>query len=62
MHGQKLGLPIDLYFGTQSPDKNATTSMKFVQQLHVRLSQAYKITQQIIERRTKSISETTIIK
>ena len=50
MHGQKPRLPVDLYFGTQKADMNATTSTKFVQQLHDRLRWGYKTVQQIIEK------------
>ena len=42
---------MNLYFGTQSADMNATTSIKFVQQLHERLRWVYRIAQQIIERK-----------
>ena len=48
-----LTLPISLYFGAQSADMNATTSMKFVQQFHEGLRWVYKIAQQVIERENK---------
>ena len=37
MYDQKPWLQVDLYFGTQKAEMNATTSTKFVQQLHERL-------------------------
>ena len=51
MHGQKPQLPVDLYFGTQKADMNATTSTKFVQQLCERLKWAYKTAQHVIEKK-----------
>ena len=50
MCDQKPRLPVDLYFGTQKADINATTRTKFVQQLCERLKWAYKTAQQIIEK------------
>ena len=32
LYGWKPQLPVDVYFGTQKVDMNATTSIKFVQQ------------------------------
>ena len=48
MHCKNPWLPVDLYFGTQRADMNATTSTKFMQQLLQRLKWAYKTTQNII--------------
>ena len=45
MYGWNLQLPINLYFGTKKADMNATTSTKFVQQLHERLKWAYETAQ-----------------
>ena len=42
MYGQKPQLLVNLYFGIQRPDMNATTSFKFVEQLHERLKWAYR--------------------
>ena len=53
MYDEKPWLPVSLYFGTQKVDMNATTSTKFVQQLHERLQQAYKTTQHIMEKENK---------
>ena len=50
MYSQKPRFPVDLYFGTQKADINATISTKFVQQLCDRLRWAYKTAQQIIEK------------
>ena len=50
MYGQKPRLTVDLHFGTQKADMNATTSTKFVQQLCERLKWPYKTAQQIIEK------------
>ena len=41
IYGQKPRLPFDLYFGAQKADMNATTSIKFVQQLCDKLKWAY---------------------
>ena len=49
MYGQKPWLPVKLYFGTQKADMNATTSNKFVQQLHESWC-AYKTAQHVIEK------------
>ena len=62
MYGQKSRLPVDLYFGTQKADMNATTSTKFVQQLCESLKWTYKTAQQIIERKTTDKNETVITK
>ena len=50
MCGWKPQLPVDLYFGNEKADMYATTSTKFVQQLHERLKWAYKTAQNIIEK------------
>ena len=50
MYGQKPWLPVSLYFGTQKADMNATTSTKFVQELHERLKWAYKTSQHVTEK------------
>ena len=50
---KKPQLPINLYFCTQSGYINATTSIKFLQQLHERLGWAYKTFQQVIESEKK---------
>ena len=50
MYGQKPWLLVNLYFATQQADMNATTSTKFVQQLHERLTWAYKTAQHVIEK------------
>ena len=50
MYDRKPQLPVNLYFGTQKADTNATTSTKFVQQLHERLKWANKTVQHVIER------------
>ena len=46
----------------QKADMNATTSTKFVLQLHERLKWAYKTAQQVIEKENKIHSKTTILK
>ena len=53
MYGQNPHILINLYFNTQTADMNATTSMKFVMQLHERLRWAYKNTQQVTEGENK---------
>ena len=53
MNGQKPQLPVNLYFGTQRGDMNATTSTKFVQQLSERLKWVYKTAQHVIEKENK---------
>ena len=46
-------LQFDLSFSTQTADMNATTSTKFVQQLHERIRWAYKTAQKVTERENK---------
>ena len=48
-YGQKLQLPVDLYYRTQRGDMNPTTGTEFVQQLHERLKWTYKTAQHVIE-------------
>ena len=55
MHGHKSQLLVDMYFGTQSFDMNASTSTKFVQQLCKRIRWGYKTVQQV--KRTEGISK-----
>ena len=43
MYGWKPWLPVNLYFGTQKADMNATMSPTFVQQLRERLVWVYKM-------------------
>ena len=62
MYGQKPWLPVYLYFSIQRADTNATTSIKFIQQLFERLKWAYKTTQNITEKKTKGVSGTMTIK
>ena len=62
MYGLKPQLRVNVYFGTQKTDMNATTSTRFVQQMCERLRWVYRTTQHVIEKKTKDISETTIIK
>ena len=62
MYGQKPQLPVDLYFGTQNTDMNVTKSTKFVQQLGERLKWPYKTSHHVIEKETRDISETMVIK
>ena len=50
MYGQKPWLPVNLYFGTQKADMNATKSTKFVQHVHERLKWAYKMAQHVIRK------------
>ena len=50
MYGWKPQIPVNLYFGTQKADMNATTSTKFVQKLHERLKWAYKTAQPVIKK------------
>ena len=50
MYGQKPPLLVNLYFGTQNADINATTSTKFVQQLCERLKLSYKMAQHVTEK------------
>ena len=52
MYGLNPQLPVDLYFGTQKADMNAT-SAKPVQQLWERLKWAYKTAQHVIEKENK---------
>ena len=42
MCGQKPWLPIDLYFGNQRADMNATTSTKSIQQLYEKVKWTYE--------------------
>ena len=53
LYGWKPWLPVNLYFGTQRADMNATISTKFVQQLLERLKSGYKIAQHVIEKENK---------
>ena len=53
MYDKKPWLSVDLYFGTHKADMNATTSTKFVQQVHERLSSAYKTAQHVIEKESQ---------
>ena len=62
MYGQKPWLPVDLYFGTQKADMNATTSTKCVQQLCENWSGHRKLPSMSLIRKTRDISGTMIIK
>ena len=53
MYGQKPTLPVDLYFGIQRVNMNATTSTKCIQQLQERMKWAYKTTENVIEKENK---------
>ena len=53
MYGLKPQLPVNLYFGTQRADMNATTSTKFIQQLHDRLKVGIQNVQNVTEKETK---------
>ena len=50
MYGQKLQLPVNLYFGTQKADMNAATSTKFVQQLFGKTKMGLQNTPNVIEK------------
>ena len=54
MYGQKPWLLVNLYFGTHKADMNATTSIKFGQQLCERLKWTYKTAQHVIEKENKN--------
>ena len=62
MYGWKPWLSVDLYFGTQRADMNTITSSKFVQQLWERLKEAYKTAEHVIEKETRGICKSMIIK
>ena len=53
MYGQKPWLSVDLYFGTQKADMNASTSTKCLQQLCERLKWPYKTAKHISEKDNK---------
>ena len=62
IYGQKPLLLVTPYFGSQRADMNAATSTNYVQQLCERLKWVYKTAQHVIEKKTRNISETIIIK